>query len=162
VAASPDRPADFNAWSDPEALAQVLEAGLNTTMVGLDVTHRLTLSADDVSILTTARDPLISWLGHGLRFYVESHNRRGFHYGCRVHDVLPVAELIAPGLLTLAERRLTVDLDDGEHRGCTVPSARGASISTAVAVDLTLARALLKRVFPVLISPQESERRRRA
>src|SRR3954471_10426209 len=32
--------AEFNIWADPEAAQIVFEAGLDTTMVGLDVTHR--------------------------------------------------------------------------------------------------------------------------
>jgi pyrimidine-specific ribonucleoside hydrolase len=32
--------AEFNIWADPEAAQQVFHAGLDTTMIGLDVTHR--------------------------------------------------------------------------------------------------------------------------
>ena len=32
--------AEFNIWADPEAAQRVFEEGLDTTMVGLDVTHR--------------------------------------------------------------------------------------------------------------------------
>ena len=32
--------AEFNIWADPEAAAAVFAAGIDTTMIGLDVTHR--------------------------------------------------------------------------------------------------------------------------
>ena len=32
--------AEFNIWADPEAAQRVFAAGLDTTMIGLDVTHR--------------------------------------------------------------------------------------------------------------------------
>jgi inosine-uridine nucleoside N-ribohydrolase len=66
--------------------------------------------------------------------------------------VLAVAEAIDPGLLTLAEHRLTVDLDEGVHRGRTVEGGAGSRVAVAVDVDLTRTRALLRRVFPMLPS----------
>jgi inosine-uridine nucleoside N-ribohydrolase len=152
VRAGSDRWADFNAWSDPEAVAEVLEAGLHTTMVGLDVTHRLVLSPREVATFRTAGDPLVEWLGGALQFSVESHAQRGYGDGCRVHDVLPIMEVTVPGSLTLAQRSLTVDFGEGDHRGRTVESSDGTAVSVAVDVDLTSARASLRRVFPTLSS----------
>jgi inosine-uridine nucleoside N-ribohydrolase len=150
VHAGPDRHADSNAWSDPEATADVIAAGLPTTMVGLDVTRRIVLTRPEIATLARSEDPLTGWLAGALQFAVASHRRRGGLDGCRVHDVLPVAEAITPGLLTLAEHRLTVDLDEGDNRGRTVESGSGSPVVAAVDVDLTRTRALMRRVFPVL------------
>ena len=38
--------AEFNIWADPEAAAARLRAGLDVTMVGLDVTHRALMTPD--------------------------------------------------------------------------------------------------------------------
>jgi inosine-uridine nucleoside N-ribohydrolase len=38
--------AEFNIWADPEAAARVFAAGVDVTMVGLDVTHRALMTAD--------------------------------------------------------------------------------------------------------------------
>src|SRR5215218_6262761 len=43
--------AEFNIWADPEAAHRVFHAGLNLTMVGLDVTHRAMLSAAQADAL---------------------------------------------------------------------------------------------------------------
>ncbi len=134
-----NRWADFNAWADPEAVDIVLRAGLPTVMVGLDVTRRMELSAVQVERLGTSSDPLTAWLAKALRFC-------GLD-GCVVHDVLPLGELIEPGLLTLAQVSLAVNLEEGEHRGHTVEDPAGVPTQVALDVDMARMRALLGRVF---------------
>ena len=142
-----NRWADFNAWADPEAVDIVLRAGLPTVMVGLDVTRRMELSAAEVERISMSTDPLASWLGKALKFYVEFHRSQERLDGCVVHDVLPLGELIQPGLLTLAQLSLAVKLDGGEHRGHTVEDSAGVPTQVALEVDIPLMRALLGQVF---------------
>jgi inosine-uridine nucleoside N-ribohydrolase len=142
-----NRWADFNAWSDPEATGVVLRSGLSTVMVGLDVTRQMTLTGAEVEQLVDSGDPLTAWLGKALRFYVEFHCARERLRGCVVNDVLPLGELLSPGLLTLAQLRLDVNLGDGEHRGHTMKSAEGTATQVAVGVDIPTMRELLGRVF---------------
>ena len=134
-----NRWADFNAWADPEAADIVLRSGLPTVMVGLDVTRRMRLSAAEVEHLSTSSDPLIAWLAKALRFHGPA--------GCVVHDVLPLGELIEPGLLTLAEVSLAVNLEEDSHRGHTMESPAGTENQVALDVDIARMRALLGRVF---------------
>lgn len=142
-----NRWADFNAWCDPEAADQVLRAELGTVMVGLDVTRRMTLSAAEVARLARSERPLASWLGHALLFYVEFHRSQERLDGCVVNDVLPIGELVAPGLLDLAELRISVNLEDGEHRGHTREDPAGSVRQVALGVNLDKMRGLLRRVF---------------
>jgi inosine-uridine nucleoside N-ribohydrolase len=141
-----NRWADFNAWCDPEATEVVLRAELGTTMVGLDVTRRMTMTARQVDRLRTSNDRLVAWLGEALRFYVEFHKSQERLDGCVVNDVLPIGELIAPGLLTLAQLRLNVDLGDGEERGRTCEHAEGSLTMVALRVDVEQMQRLLSRV----------------
>lgn len=143
-----NRWADFNAWCDPDAVRRVLDAGLDTVMVGLDATRRMTLSAAEVANYASSSDANVAWLGAALRFYVEFHRARGRLDGCVVHDVLPVGEVLAPGLLTLAELPLSVDLEEGERRGRIVPAADGVPTCVALEVDIRRMRELLERVWP--------------
>ena len=79
---------------------------------------------------------------------MEFHNRQEGLDGCIVNDVLPIAELVHPGVLTFEERRLTVDLDDAEHRGHTRVDPEGAPVKAAMRVELGPVRRLLsERVF---------------
>ena len=142
-----NRWADFNTWSDPEAADRVLRARLPTVMVGLDVTRQMTLSRAEVAHLAESDDELTRWLGDALRFYVEFHNRQERLDGCVVNDVLTIGELVRPGLLILEERRLVVDLDEGDHRGHTREHVNGTATAVAMGVDIPRMRKLLGRVW---------------
>ena len=146
-AGNTNRWADFNAWCDPEAADMVLRAELGTEMVGLDVTRRMVLAAAEVQRLAASSDTLTNWLGRALKFYLDSHRSSSGLDGCVVHDVLPLGELIAPGLLTLAELPIDVNLDGGEHRGHTIECADGVRTAVALEADIGRMRQLLVRVF---------------
>jgi purine nucleosidase len=141
-----NRWADFNAWCDPEAADAVIRADLPTEMVGLDVTRRMTFSANDVRSLAASPDRLARWLERALWFYVEFHRHQERLDGCVVNDVLPIGELIAPGVLGWQALPLTVDLDDGPHRGHTRERAEGTPTRVAMEVDVATMRELLQRV----------------
>ncbi|MFQ5705111.1 MAG: nucleoside hydrolase [Gemmatimonadales bacterium] len=142
-----NRWADFNAWCDPEAVDMVLQAGLDTLMVGLDVTRRMVLSADEVRVLLKSRDPLVKWLALALEFYVEYHVRQERLQGCVVNDVLTIGELLVPGLLQTHTLDITVDLDAGLERGHTREQPGGATTKVALDLDLPRMKQLLDRIL---------------
>ncbi len=142
-----DRQADFNAWSDPEAVECVLESELACRMVGLDVSRQIVLGASEVEQLPRSPDALISWLVAALRFYMETHQRELGVPGCFVNDPLPIAEVISPGILDFEMLRLGVDLDENEYRGHTVVRPQGAPTAVARHVAVPRMRSLLARVF---------------
>lgn len=142
-----DRQADFNAWSDPEAVEIVLESELTSRMVGLDVARQIAIGASEVKQLSRNPDALISWLVAALRFYVETHQRELGAPGCFVNDPLAIAEVISPGILDFETLRLGVDLDGNEYRGHTVVRSTGAPTAVASHVAVPRMRSLLARVF---------------
>lgn len=145
------RYSEFNAWCDPEALAHVLEAKLPTELVGLDVTRSLVLSRAEVASLGEAGDPKAKWLHDALRFYVEFHKEYEGLDGCVVNDVLPVAAVIDPGVLTFRPKRLAVGLNDGESRGRITEDPNGLHALVAGDPGIPRIRALLfERVLPWL------------
>src|SRR6266566_4486071 len=142
------RYSEFNAWCDPEALDVVLRAELPTEMVGLDVTREMVLAQHETTRLQHAGAPQARWIQDALRFYMEFHKRQEGLDGCIVNDVLPIAELVHPGALKFEEQRLTVDLDDADHRGHTRVDPEGARVKVATRVELGPVRRLLsERVF---------------
>ena len=143
------RYSEFNAWCDPEALDQVLRAGLPTEMVGLDVTRQMVLAPNEITRLGHSGTSHAHWIEHALRFYVEFHKQQEGLDGCVVNDVVPIAALVKPGVLTFEERQLTVDLEDGEHRGHTrLDPKAGARVLVATQVDVPKVRSMLsERVF---------------
>jgi len=140
--------AEFNAWCDPEALATVLAAELPTEMVGLDVTRQVVLSAADVSRLGASEAPRARWLFEALRFYVEFHRDHEGLEGCVVNDVLPIAALLEPTVLTFQPVRIAIDLNEDDRRGRTREAKDGVAALFAREVQVDAVRSLLsKRVF---------------
>lgn len=136
---------EFNAWCDPEALATVLAAELPTEMIGLDVTRKVIMKGGEVERLAQ-HSP---WLYDALRFYVEFHKKQEGLDGAVINDVLAIAYLIQPDVLTFSDLRLAVDLDDGQRRGRTKLDPRGSF--TRVAMDVHAApvrRLMFERVLP--------------
>ena len=140
---------EFNAWCDPEALEIVLRAELPTEMVGLDVTRQMVLAPGEATRLAHSGAPQAIWMQDALRFYIEFHKQKEGLDGCIVNDVLPIAALVHPPVLTFEEQRITVDLDDAEHRGHTrVDPGGGARVKVATRVEVAPVRRLLsERVF---------------
>lgn len=147
AAAAKDHWADFNAWTDPEGAAAVIGARLETVMIALDATRRVLFPADRVRELSHAQDPLVSWLGAALRYYVEAHRQQYGLDGCYVHDAVAIAELLTPGLVTLAQVPISVDLADDEHRGRTREDPAGFPTTIALDVDADGVRRVLGRVL---------------
>ena len=142
---------EFNAWCDPEALAQVLAAQLPSELVGLDVTRKVVVTAKEVDRLARSDDPEAQWLAEALRFYVEFHRQYEGLEGCVVNDVLPIASLVRPECLVYRPLLVKVDLADGDHRGHTRIDPDGQRAHVASDVRLAPVRALLtERVLPWL------------
>lgn len=145
---------EFNAWCDPESLDIVLRAELPTELVGLEVTRRVVVSGAEIERLGHAEGA--RWLHDALRFYLEFHRRHEGFDGCVVNDVLPIAALIRPDLVTFQPQRLVVDLEAGERRGQTRVDPQGAAVRVATSVRPQLVRALLfERVLPWLVATTE-------
>lgn len=142
-----DRMADFNAWADPEAARHVLRAGLPTALVPLDMTRRVTLRAEYIARLAASADALTTWLAAALTYSVEAHRATRGLDGCTVNDVLTLGEILAPGALSFTDRRIVLDLDDGERRGHTREAADGVPVQVAIGVEVARVRSLLERVL---------------
>ncbi|MGH7545533.1 MAG: nucleoside hydrolase, partial [Gemmatimonadota bacterium] len=92
-----------------------------------------------------------AWLRDALRFYVEFHRKHERLEGAVVNDVLAIAVLVQPDVLTFRDLRLTVDLAMGETRGRTRPDPKGALARVAMDVRPEPVRRLLfERVLPSL------------
>ncbi|KQY29275.1 nucleoside hydrolase [Caulobacter sp. Root487D2Y] len=110
--------ADFNSWSDAEALARVLERGVMPRLVPLDISSRVTLTAQAMAAGSAAcGSPLSARLNKAMGPYMAFHRRAwGVEAGCHPHDAVVAASLLAPSLFAFEPVRLRV-LTDGEHLG---------------------------------------------
>ncbi|HEV8381535.1 MAG TPA: nucleoside hydrolase [Gemmatimonadales bacterium] len=145
AAGNQTRFSEFNAWCDPEALATVLAAEIPTEMIGLDVTRKVIMKGSEVERLAQHAP----WLYDALRFYVEFHKKQEGLDGAVINDVLAIAYLIQPDVLTFSDLRISVSLDDGQSRGRTKLDAKGSFTRVAMEVHPTPVRRLLfERALP--------------
>lgn len=142
---------EFNAWCDPEALATVLAAEIPTEMIGLDVTRKLIMKGTEVERLAQ-QSP---WLHDALRFYVEFHQKQEGLDGAVINDVLAIAYLLQPDVLTFSDLRLAVDLEDGQSRGRTKLDPKGSFARVAMDVHPPpVRRMLFERVLAGAIAEE--------
>jgi purine nucleosidase len=141
--------ADFNSWSDAEALARVLETGVMPRVVPLDVTSRVVLTDQAMAQGAAAcGTPLSARLNRAIGPYMAFHHKAwGLEAGCHPHDAVVAVSLIAPELYVFEPARLRV-ATDGEHLG-RIERVEGApNAELCVAVDAAAVEGLLlERLF---------------
>jgi inosine-uridine nucleoside N-ribohydrolase len=115
--------AEFNIWADPEAAFRVFESGLDVTMIGLDVTNRAVLTAEDAHSFR-GTGPIGDAVAGMLDFYGAFYRGAYDHGGCPVHDAVAVAYLIRPNLVETLARPVAVELGSGLCRGRTIVDMR--------------------------------------
>ncbi len=110
--------AEFNAWSDPEALAMLLACGRPVTLATLELTAQ--------ALVTPARIAALRAKGGGACLDAAARimagvptSRRFAHRGHPLHDPCAVAWLLAPALFTTRDVYVHVDCT-GVARGRTV------------------------------------------
>ncbi len=111
--------AEFNIWADPEAAAAVFHSGIDTTMIGLDVTHRA-LTTPDLQRRLRATGTIGRFVADLVDFFAVYHRRTYGWDGAPIHDAVAVAHVIRPGIVTTVERNVEIELVSELCRGRTV------------------------------------------
>ncbi len=110
--------AEFNAWSDPEALAMLLACGRPVTLATLDLTGQALVTPSRIAALRARGGGGCLAAAARIMAGVPPSRRFG-HRGHPLHDPCAVAWLVAPGLFTAREVHVQVDCA-GLARGRTV------------------------------------------
>jgi inosine-uridine nucleoside N-ribohydrolase len=111
--------AEFNIWADPEAAQRVFLEGLDTTMVGLDVTHRA-LITDEHSERMRSAGRVGTVVAELMDFYARFHKSRYPDLpGSPMHDPVCVAHVIDPTLMTVLDAFIEIDCSGGPSWGRT-------------------------------------------
>src|SRR5579885_1613212 len=104
--------AEFNIWADPEAAQRTFTAGLDTTMVGLDVTHRALIRDEHTERMRQA-GRVGQVVAELMDFYALFHRARYPELGgSPMHDPVCVAHLVDPTLLDVRDAVIDVDCTD--------------------------------------------------
>ena len=131
--------AEFNIWADPEAAHAVFHAGLDTTMIGLDVTHRA-VTTPAIQARLRASGTTGVFVADLIDFFSVYHYETYGWDGAPIHDAVAVAHVIRPGLVTTIDRNVEVELDSDLCRGRTVVdrwnrTARSANAHVGIDLD---------------------------
>lgn len=92
--------AEFNLYCDPHAAQIVMTAGLDLTLIGLDVTHTAIATPDRLQMLRNIGAPLGPIVADLLTAYGEYDRQRYGWAGAPLHDPCVIAYLLQPGLFT--------------------------------------------------------------
>jgi inosine-uridine nucleoside N-ribohydrolase len=119
--------AEFNIWADPEAAKRVFASGIDTTMIGLDVTHKALITDEHTERLRAAGrvGTLVAEL---MDFYSRFHRANYPDLtGSPMHDPVAVAHVLVPGLVETKPAWIDVDCNWEQGRGRTNVDWRGRS-----------------------------------
>jgi inosine-uridine nucleoside N-ribohydrolase len=111
--------AEFNIWADPEAAQRVFHEGLDTTMVGLDVTQRALIKDEHTERIRGA-GRVGAVVAQLVDFYTRFHKKRYPELdGAPMHDPVCIAHLIDPSLMEVKDAVIDVDCSGGPSWGRT-------------------------------------------
>ena len=117
--------AEFNIWADPEAAERVFAEGLDTTMVGLDVTHRA-LIKDEHTERMRGTGKVGKVVAELMDFYARFHRARYPDLdGSPMHDPVCISHLVDPTLMDVRDALVEVDCTTGPSWGRTNVDWRG-------------------------------------
>jgi inosine-uridine nucleoside N-ribohydrolase len=116
--------AEANINNDPEAARIVFHAGWPVTLVGLDVTHKVTMTPADLQHLAAAHTPVTDLITRITPFYLGAYKRMVGIDGFYVHDPTAVAVAIRPALFQTREVYVDVVTDSERTLGQTIADFR--------------------------------------
>ncbi len=109
---------EANIYNDPEAADIVFSAGWDITMVGLDVTHKILMSQDQIARFEQSNKKTSQHISNVLPLYVEFAHKALGKPGMYLHDPSAIAYMINPSLFETQQYPLKVETQ-GISRGKT-------------------------------------------
>ncbi len=111
--------AEFNISTDPEAVFQVIHAGIDDyTLVSLDVTQKALLKKEDLKLIKN--DSIRNFIEALTKDYMNRYYKIHGRYACPMHDPLVILQLIENDILTLEKRYVTVETNSEYSDGMTI------------------------------------------
>jgi inosine-uridine nucleoside N-ribohydrolase len=115
---------EANVLNDPEAADIVFGAACPMVMAGLDVTHRITMTSDDLDRFGAIAGARAAHLAAIVPYYAAFYLERNHVHGIYVHDSTTISYLLAPHLFTWKELPVRVDTGHSVCRGRTLAAFR--------------------------------------
>ena len=111
--------AEFNAWTDPESIAVVLDSGVDFTMVGLNISHQALITADVRERVAAIGTRTAGFGAELLEFFCSTYDAFENMPEGPLHDPITVAMLCDPAVATTQRTRIDVELEGTQTRGAT-------------------------------------------
>jgi len=127
---------EFNFACDPEAVDAVLRAGIDVTLIPLDVTRKVRASANYLDALRTGT------AGNAAADLIAAYFQDG-RESRPLHDPCVMLYALAPQLFTTEMRSFSVDLTSGPDAGALLQHGDTVPVQVATDVDAAGALALL-------------------
>lgn len=118
--------AEYNVFCDPEAFDIVLNAGVDFTLVPLDVTYKCLFTTEHVAQISQARQSIKDFIKESTRFYMEFHAAYQGIQGCAINDPLAAAILIDPNLVVNRDYFVSVELASPSSKAKTIADHYGS------------------------------------
>ena len=135
--------AEFNAWTDPEAIALVLESGVDFTMVGLNISHQALITREVRERIRRIGTRTAAFGAELLEFFCATYEIAEHMPDGPLHDPITVAMLIDPAVATTVRARLDVETEGVFTRGATsvdLLGVLGTASNATIAMDLDVER----------------------
>lgn len=131
--------AEFNAYVDPEAARIVFRSGVPVTMIGLNVTHQVTIDQETVDAYREQGDVGKAIAGI-LDHYVRSCTELTGSTRCAIHDVVAAVEAAYPGVVGTKAYPVDVEVAGEITTGMTVVDVRprpdaSPNVDVGISVD---------------------------
>jgi inosine-uridine nucleoside N-ribohydrolase len=126
--------AEFNAYNDPQALADTLAAGIPVTLVPLDLCRKILLTSDRIEAFAAATVVDGPATAAALREYAKANERQGGIRGCFPHDAIALLVLLRPDQFYLVEGDVSVDVDPKSRGRTRFNTIGGSSVNAHVAL----------------------------
>lgn len=128
----PNELAEWNLYVDPVAASMVFQSGVPLTLVPLDATNRVPVTAQFFARLEADRSTPAAQTAYRLLRRLQSlAPNRDFY----LWDPMTVAVALDPGLGTFERRTLEVVAEEGPQSGATLDSPDGAAVRVCKVID---------------------------
>lgn len=117
---------EYNVFCDPEAFEIVLKAGIDFTLVPLDVTYQCLFTTEHLARIDKAAEKIKDFIKESTRFYMEFHAEYQDIQGCAINDPLAAALLLDPTLVKYRDYYVSVDLSSPSSKAKTIADHYGA------------------------------------
>jgi len=146
--------AEYNFWVDPHAAEILFSSGIEVTMVGLDVTHKIVLTPNLRELINQFNNELSHYIFNITQFYVDFHWQQERTLGCVINDPLAMAILINPSLVQTKDAFVDI-VTEGKAEGQSLVDFDGVwtngKINAKVCMDVDARKffeLFLGRLFP--------------